>query len=93
MKSTSLLLSSLLLAATVTLAQAQTTPNINRDNNGTPQAANEVTDTQANQAAKPAKKAKKASRANQADAAAHRKSTEDGATKPKDMQPQATPAQ
>lgn len=93
MKSTSLLLSSMLLAATVTLAQAQTTPNMNRDSTGTPQAANEVTDVQANQVAKPAKKAKKTKRGNQADAAAHRKATEDGATKPKDMQPSATPAQ
>lgn len=90
MKSTSILLSSLLLAATVSLAHAQTTPDMNRDSTGTPHAANEMTDTQA---AKPAKKAKKAKRGNQADAAAHKKVTQDGAVAPKDMQPASTPAQ
>ena len=90
MKSTTMLLSSMLLAATVSLAQAQTTPDMNRDSTGTPQAANEMTDTQA---AKPAKKAKKAKRGTQADAAAHKKVTQDGAVAPKDMQPASTPAQ
>jgi len=92
MKSTTMLLSSMLLAATVSLAQAQTqtTPDMNRDSTGTPQAATEMTDTQA---AKPAKKAKKAKRGTQADAAAHKKVTQDGAVAPKDLQPASTPAQ
>lgn len=85
MKSTSMLLSSLLLAATVSLAQAQTTPA--PDTTGAPQAASDMSDTQA------AKKAKKAKRGNQADAAAHKKVTQDGAVAPKDMQPASTPAQ
>ena len=88
MKSTSMLLSSLLLAATVSLAQAQTTPA--PDTTGMPQAASDMSDTQA---AKPAKKARKAKRGNQADAAAHKKVTQDGAVAPKDMQPASTPAQ
>lgn len=93
MKSSSLLLSSLLLAATVSLAHAQTTPNVNRDTTGMPQAANEVTDGQATPAMKPAKKAKKAKRGTQGDAAVHNKVTQDGAIAPKDMQPASTPAQ